>query len=226
MSNIPTTLEEIIALGQRAGMTAAIAEHVQDSTLASNLTETIGDTVIQNLAVATETKIAEAKKYIPLAAHICCTAICCSVFVVIVIAAYITAFVGLAHTQNVDLDPMCPTNFWDGQITLLFLRLIAFILMICTLCAVGFYQRIFCTSALIVCTLITVLSFAITDTVVTAQAWYALNCSIAVRASRDADPLLMASGSLFIMIDWLMLICACSAACRTCRARAEVETAE
>jgi hypothetical protein len=34
----------------------------------------------------------------------------------------------------------------------------------------------------------------------------------------------MASGSLFIMIDWLMLICVCSAACRTCRASAEVES--
>jgi hypothetical protein len=235
MSDIPATLDEIIALGQRAGMTAAIAERIQnhpvgafENTLVSNLTDNIGDTVIQSLAVAAETKIAEvtteAKKYIPLAAHICCTAICCSVFGVIVIAAHITAFVGLAHTQNVDLDPLCPAHYWDGQITLLFLRLIAFVLMACALCAVGCFQRIFCTSALIVCTMVTVLSFAIADTVVTAQAWSALNCSVAVRASRDADPLLMASGSLFVMIDWLMLICVCSAACRTCRASAEVES--
>jgi hypothetical protein len=209
-------MEELVAIRQSAGLTSNL-----ETTLATGLTETIGDTVIQTITAAAEVKIAEvtteAKKHLPLAVHICCAAVCCSLFGVVVIAAHITAFVGLAHTQHVDLDPLCPAHYWDGQIALLFVRLLAFLLLGVTLCTVGCSKGICCTTALIACTLATVLSFTIADTVVTAQAWSALNCSVAVRAGRDTDPLLMASGSLFVMIDWLMLLCACSAACRACR---------
>ena len=188
----------------------------------------IGDTLASTLAKAAEKKVkeltADAGKHAPLAASICCAGCCCSIFVVIVITAHITAFVGLAHTQHVDLDPLCPPHYWDSSIALLFMRLFAAALAFCTICASGAVKKVYCTAATIVCALVTVLSFAIADTAVTAQAWSALNCSSAVRAGRDSDPLLMASGSLFVMIDWILLLCACGAACRACRMSAGVES--
>jgi hypothetical protein len=181
--------------------------------------------VIQSVTEAAEKKVAtlatEAKTHLPLAIAICCGAICFSLFGVVVLAAHITAFVGLAHTQRVDLDPLCPAHYWDGQLALLILRWSAFLLAGCTLCLCR--SIAVCVAPIVCCALTTILTFAIADTTVTAQAWAALDCTEAIRAaSRSADPVLAASGSLFVLTDWLLLVCVCAASVRVCRATANV----
>ena len=244
-------LHDLTSIIQTPGLAEAIAANVNmfqsteiteespnlvnlvTATMGNNGTN-IGDTLANSLAEAADKKAkvlaatitTEAKKHAPLVASIICAACCCSVFGVLILATHIVAFIGLAHTQHIDLDPLCPPHYWDANIALLFMRFIVFALAGCALCASCAIRKIFCTAATIVCALVTVFSFAVADTVVTAQAWTALNCSVAVRAGRDADPLLMATGSIFVAIDWCLLLCVCSAACRACRVRAEVETAE
>ena len=243
---LATTIEEIIATSQSAGLTSdsavetLIALARPDNHAAAVFTNTllqsaggtdaIAETVIQSVTEAAEKKVVEvtatlateAKNHLPLAISICCGAICCSLFGVLVLAAHITAFVGLAHTQHVDLDPLCPAHYWDGQLALLIFRWSAFLLAGCTLCL--FKSNAACVALITCCSLTTVLTFAIADTAVTAQAWAALNCTEAIRtASRSADPVLTASGSLFVLIDWLLLVvCGCAAFVRVCRATADV----
>jgi hypothetical protein len=213
--------------GRRCAAAAAFTNTLLQS--ASGTTDAIADAVFQSVTEAAEKKVTEvtatlateAKNHLNLAISICCGAICCSLFGVLVLAAHITAFVGLAHTQRVDLDPLCPAHYWNGQLALLILRWCAFILAGCTMCL--YRSTAACAALITCCTLTTILTFAIADTAVTAQAWAALNCTEAIRvASRSADPLLTASGSLFVLIDWLLLLCACAASVRACRTTAEV----
>ena len=70
--------------------------------------------------------------------------------------------------------------------------------------------------------LVTIFSVAVSDSVETAQAISALNCSTALRAGRDSDPLLIVSGSMFIMLDWLLCLCVCCACGREARESEEV----
>jgi hypothetical protein len=135
---------------------------------------------------------------------------CCSVFVLFVFVAYIVGFVGLAHTQHVNLDPSCPAGYWSTSLALILSRMGFFVLSLvlaaCARCSGSVCMAMFSS----VFGLCVILSFTVANTAVTAEAWNALNCTEAVRASRDADPLLMASGSLFILTDWILLILACA----------------
>ena len=143
---------------------------------------------------------------------------CISVFTVFMLVAFIVGFVGLAHTQHVTLDPMCPAGYWSASLSLILTR-IAFIILGCALTAA---VKCCCSedACMAVCTtlfgLCCTLSMTVANTTVTAAAWNAPNCTDAVRASRDADPLLMASGSLFIMLDFIFLILGCAGACVMC----------
>ena len=215
--------EKMEAIFHSTEETPSISNLISSTMQGTNVADTLTSSLAETAEKKTRELAKEAKKHAPLVAYIICAGCCCSVFSVLVIAAHITAFVGLAHTQNVDLDPLCPPHYWNANMALLFMRFIVFSLTCCTVCASGAIKNMCCTAAAIVCALVTIFSFAIADTTVTAQAWSALNCSEAVRAGRDADPLLMASGSLFVMIDWMLLLCACSTACRACRVSAEVD---
>ena len=147
-----------------------------------------------------------------------CLGCCISVFTVFTLVAFIVGFVGLAHTQHVTLDPMCPTGYWSASLGLILTRIVFFVLF-CTLsvavkcCCSEVACMAACTTVIGLCFS---LSMTVANTTVTMAAWNAPNCTDAVRASRDADPLLMASGSLFIMMDWILLLPAIVGACVMC----------
>ena len=151
-------------------------------------------------------------------AAIVCLGCCISVFTVYTLAALIVGFVGLAHTQHVTLDPMCPAGYWTASLGLILLRILLFLLFVALAAAAQCFcnQSVFMPACLTVFGLCVTLSMTLANTAVTAQAWGAPNCTDAVRASRDADPLLMASGSLFIMLDWIVLMVCCAGACTMC----------
>ena len=70
--------------------------------------------------------------------------------------------------------------------------------------------------------LLTIFSVAVSDSVVTDQAISALNCSTALRAGKDSDPLLIVSGSMFIMLDWFLCLCVCCTCRSKCNERARI----
>jgi hypothetical protein len=140
------------------------------------------------------------------------TCLCITALVVLAVVALIVGFVGLAHTQHTTLDPMCPAGYWNESLGLILSRLFFFTLFFILAasvkcCCSQAVCAVVCTTVLGLCLIFT---FTVANTVVTARAWNAPNCSTAVRASRDTDPLLMASGSLFILFDWIVLITGCA----------------
>ena len=168
---------------------------------------------------ALKVKIAEAKQQ---ASNITCTVCCAGVLVTFAICAHITAFAGLSHTQRVDLDPLCPPGYWDSSISLLFIRFAVYCLVACSMCCSEQIKECGCLICIVMLAQVTILSVAISDSVVTSQALSALNCSATLRADRDNEPLLIVSGSMFIAIDWLLCLCACCACCCRCREREAV----
>jgi uncharacterized membrane protein len=154
---------------------------------------------------------------------ICCSVILWSIIATYAICAHIVAFAGLSHTQRVDLDPLCPKGYWDSSISLLFIRFAVFCLAIVSIFCSKQLRGVCCFMGITALALVTIFSVAVSDSVETAQAISALNCSTALRAGRDSDPLLIVSGSMFIMLDWLLCLCVCCACGREARESEEVE---
>ena len=145
-----------------------------------------------------------------------------SVIVTYAICAYITAFTGLSHTQHVVLDPLCPPGYWDSSISLIFIRFAVFCLAAFFIC---FSRKLGDTCCLVwvtVLSVVTIFSISVSDSVVTSQAILALNCSTAIRAGRDNDPLLIVSGSMFIVLDWVLCLCVCCTCIHRPREHADV----
>jgi len=147
----------------------------------------------------------------------CCAVCCWGMVVTLALSANVVAFVGLSHTRMIDLEPYCPHNYWEGSLTMVFLRCFVFSLATCTMTCSKKMTEQSVNACCVVCvaliSLVLILSVTITDTVITSQAISALNCSVALRDhGKDADPLLTVSGSAFIALDWIM----CIAVCCTC----------
>jgi hypothetical protein len=156
----------------------------------------------------------------------CCSVILWSIIVTYTICAHIIAFVGLSHTQRVVLDPLCPQGYWESSIALLFIRFAVFCLVMFSICCSKQLRGVCCFICVTALALVTIFSIAVSDSVVTAQAISALNCSAAVRAGRDNDPLLIVSGSMFIALDWLLCLCVCCTCGQRARGSEEVEIVE
>jgi hypothetical protein len=56
----------------------------------------------------------------------CCAVCCWSIVLTISISAHVIGFVGLSRTRMIDLEPYCPHNYWEGSLTLIFLRVLVF----------------------------------------------------------------------------------------------------
>ena len=160
------------------------------------------------------------------ACAICCGVCFWSIVATFAICANITAMAGLSHTQRIVLDPLCPPGYWESSISLLFIRFAVFCLVVFTIVCSTKIQGVCCFISITILAMITILSVAISDSVVTSQAISALNCSTALRAERDNDPLLIVSGSMFIMIDWLLCLCVCCTCCTKYREREQVTVDE
>lgn len=160
---------------------------------------------------------------IPSCIIISCCACCWSVIVTFAICANVTAFTGLSHTQRVVLDPLCPAGYWDSSIALLFIRFAVFCLVGVSMLCSKKLKGVCCFVSVTVLALVTIFSVAVSDSVVTAQAISALNCSMAIRAGRDNDPLLIVSGSMFIVLDWILCLCVCCTCISKCREHDEVQ---
>ena len=210
---------------ENTSLIEAIVESMKknrDEVLASNITEAIEVSTEKQAHLLATTITCNAKENMPTIVTFCAAMCCCSVLGITFLAANITAFVGLAHTHQTDLDPLCPPYYWDASIILLLTRLAVFSLLGCTVCTSNTSSRnVFCTASAVLCMLTTVFTFAVVESIVNVQAWSALNCSTAVRG-RDADPLLIASGSIFVLVDWIMLICACCLSSNACCRRADM----
>jgi hypothetical protein len=154
---------------------------------------------------------------------ICCGVVVWSVIATCAICANIVAFAGLSHTQRVVLDPLCPSGYWDSSISLLFIRFAVYCLVLFSMFCSKELRGVCCVIGITALALVTILSVAVSDSVVTAQAISALNCSTALRAGKDSDPLLIVSGSMFIMLDWLLCLCVCCTCVKACRESEEVE---
>ena len=160
------------------------------------------------------------------ASFICCSICICAITTTLAICANITVLVGLNHTRLIDLEPFCPHNYWDGSLTLFFLRIVIFVFVgIVGAGAKGAakdpkHTRFAVITVLVA--LVTILSLTITDTVITSQAISALNCSVALKANRDTDALLIVGGSMFVALDWISCIGVFATTCLVCRASAQV----
>lgn len=147
----------------------------------------------------------------------CCGVIVWSVIATFAVCANVVAFAGLSHTQRVVLDPLCPPGYWDSSISLLFIRFAVCCLVVVSLFFSKKFRGVCCFMSITVLALVTIFSVAVSDSVLTAQASSALNCSAALRAGRDSDPLLIVSGSMFILLDWLLCVCVCCTCGQRCR---------
>ena len=147
---------------------------------------------------------------------IVCAVCCGAAFFTIVLTAYITGIVGLAHTRNATLDPMCPPWYWHASLGMLLAR-ICFAVFLCLIncCIQCCYDR---PKAVAMCTTLIWLCFhfsmTISNTTITAAAIKAPNCTEAVRGTTDSSALLMDSGSIFIFVDWVCLILLCVRCCQ------------
>jgi len=153
--------------------------------------------------------------YDALKACLTCCAVCCwSIFLTITISANVVGFVGLSRTRLIDLEPYCPHNYWEGSLTLIFLRVLVFSMatsiVACSKQMAEHGIQAGCVCCAVLVSLVFALSITITDTVITSQAISALNCSVALRNhERDSDPLLIVSGSCFVALDWVFCIAIC-----------------
>ena len=142
----------------------------------------------------------------------CCAVCCWSIVLTISISAHVIGFVGLSRTRMIDLEPYCPHNYWEGSLTLIFLRVLVFSLATsiatCSKQMAEQGVQAGCVCCAVLGSLVFALAITITDTVITSQAISALNCSVALR-NHDSDPLLIVSGSCFVAVDWVLCIAIC-----------------
>jgi hypothetical protein len=154
--------------------------------------------------------------------EIVCTACFAGVLFAIAICAYIVGSVGFYNTRLLDLEPYCPHDYWNGSFALLFLRVPVY-LVSCCLMALSKWtskqgEHACCTACIALSALLVIFSVTVSDAVITSNAISALNCSAALRANgKDDDALLIVSGSLFVVLDWMVLLSACCRALCMCR---------
>ena len=161
----------------------------------------------------------------------CCAIVCIAcyagVLFTIAFCAYIVGSVGFYNTRLLDLEPHCPHDYWNGSFALLFLRIPVY-LVSCCLMALSKWtskqgEHVCCTACVAVSALLVIFSVTVSDTVITSNAISALNCSTALRANgKDDDALLIVSGSLFVVLDWMVLVSACCRALYMSRESEEV----
>ena len=140
-------------------------------------------------------------------------AACCSVLMLLLmVSGFITECAGLSHTRNGDaMQRLCPSNYWGSAAGILSLR--AIIWFAFAVGAVVYWIQdleLGPSAALFWCGLL-LLPLTLSNTVLTAQAWEAVNCTQAMMEdNRDADPLIAAGSSILTLVDWIMLLAAVS----------------
>jgi hypothetical protein len=152
-----------------------------------------------------------------------CSVCCVSIMCTLAICANIIGFVGLSHTRLIDLEPYCPHNYWEGSLTLIFMRFLVYSvaigLMACSRHMSEDGANGCCIACVTLLSMMVILSVAVSDTVITSDAISALNCTTALRNhGRDNDALLTVSGALYMTLDWIVLVgvcCTCLVGSRT-----------
>ena len=104
---------------------------------------------------------------------IICAVCCGSALLAITFAAFVVGFVGLAHTRNATLDPMCPPGYWHSSLGMLLSRVFFGVffsaIASCAQCCCGRKAAAaVCTTLVLLCF---VFSMTISNTTITAGVW-------------------------------------------------------
>jgi hypothetical protein len=156
-----------------------------------------------------------------------CAVCCVSILLILAMSAGIVGFVGLSHTRLIDLEPYCPHNYWEGSITLIFMRCLVYSVAICLMTCSRQMSEDGANGCCIACvtllSMMVILSVTVSDTVITSNAISALNCTTALRNhGRDNDALLTVSGALYMTLDWIVFVGVCCTCLVGSRISAEI----
>ncbi len=156
-----------------------------------------------------------------------CSVCCVSIMFTLAICANIIGLVGLSHTRLIDLEPYCPHNYWEGSLTLIFMRCavysMAMGLMVCSRQIPEQGGSGFCIACAMLLSMSVILSVTVSDSVITSEAISALNCTTVLR-NHGKEALLTVSGILFIVLDWMMFVVVCCTCLFGSRGSAEVSS--
>ena len=141
--------------------------------------------------------------------------VCCSVLLLLLmVSGFITECAGLSHTRHSDaMQRQCPSNYWESAAGILSLRAIIWFAFAVGAVVCWIQDLEVGPSAVLFWSCLLLLPLTLSNTVLTAQAWEAVNCTQAMMEdNRDADPLIAAGSSILTLVDWIMLLAAVSCA--------------